>query len=418
MKKIRLNLTTVIFISLILGFFVGIIFYYCVPESYVRDAVFIDGLFYVLGNGFIRAMQMLVVPLVFCSIICGTMSMGDIKKMGRVGGSALIFYIATTILAITAALIIGNIIDPGIGLDMHAIKTVETETVENTSFAESVLEIIPLNPFQSMATGDMLQVIVFALITGGLLAYLGEKTAGLAKLAEQGNTLMMSMTSLVMKAAPLGVFCLIARTFANIGLDGFAPVLKYMGAVLLALAIQCFGVYGMMLRIFSGLNPIRFISKFLPVMGFAFSTATSNATIPLSISTLKRKMGVSEDISSFTVPLGATINMDGTAIMQGVAVVFVAQAYSIELGMADYLTVITTATMASIGTAGVPSVGLVMLSMVFSSVGLPVEGIAMIIGIDRILDMARTTVNITGDAICTTIIAKLNGKFDKNIFKS
>ncbi|MDO4163806.1 MAG: dicarboxylate/amino acid:cation symporter [Bacteroides sp.] len=417
MKKFKYNLTTVIFISLLLGFFVGMIFHYGIPSCYVRDTIFIDGLFYILGNGFIRAMQMLVVPLVLCSIICGTMSMGDTRKMGRIGGTTLVFYLLTTVLAITIALVIGNIINPGVDLDMQAIRTAETQTVKGeTSFVQTILDIIPLNPFEAMATGNMLQVIVFALIVGGLLAYLGEKTTGLAKLAEQGNTLMMSMTTLVMKAAPIGVFCLIARTFANIGFEGFAPMLKYMGAVLLALAIQCFGVYGLMLKLLSGLNPIRFINKFLPVMGFAFSTATSNATIPLSIGTLKRKIGVSEEISSFTIPLGATINMDGTAIMQGVAVVFVAQAYSIDLSMTDYLTVIATATMASIGTAGVPSVGLVMLSMVFTSVGLPVEGIAMIIGIDRILDMARTTVNITGDAICTTIVAKMNGKFDKNIF--
>ena len=229
---------------------------------------------------------------------------------------------------------------------------------------------------------------------------------------------MMDMTTGVMKLAPVGVFCLIARTFAGLGLDAFFPLLKYMAAVLLALAVQCFVVYQVFLKVFTGLNPIKFLKKFAPVMAFAFSTATSNATIPLSIDTLHRKMGVSKKISSFTIPLGATINMDGTAIMQGVAVVFAAQAFQIDLTIADFLTVIATATLASIGTAGVPSVGLVTLSMVFNSVGLPVEAIGLIMGIDRILDMTRTAVNITGDAVCTAIVAKQDGALDRKRFDS
>ena len=227
---------------------------------------------------------------------------------------------------------------------------------------------------------------------------------------------MMEMTMMVMSLAPIGVFCLIARTFSGMGFDAFQPLIKYMLAVMLALVVQCLGVYQILLKAFTGLNPIRFIKKFLPVMGFAFSTATSNATIPLSIDTLERKMGVSRRISSFTIPLGATINMDGTSIMQGVAVVFIAQAYGIALTPMDYITVIATATLASIGTAGVPSVGLVTLSMVLTSVGLPIEGIGFIMGIDRILDMSRTAVNITGDAVCTTIVAHQNKALDKTVF--
>ena len=229
---------------------------------------------------------------------------------------------------------------------------------------------------------------------------------------------MMEMTTGVMKLAPIGVFCLIAKTFSGIGFDAFLPLIKYMLCVVFALIIQCFGVYQLMLKVLTRLSPIKFVKKFAPVMGFAFSTATSNATIPLSIETLKEKMGVSKKISSFTIPLGATINMDGTAIMQGCAVVFAAQAFNIDLGVTGYLTVIATATLASIGTAGVPSVGLVTLSMVFASVGLPVEGIAIIMGIDRILDMARTAVNITGDAICTTIVASQDGSVDRDVFNN
>ena len=245
---------------------------------------------------------------------------------------------------------------------------------------------------------------------------MGSKASTVSNFFSQFNDLMMEMTMAVMTIAPIGVFCLIAKTFSEIGFSAFLPMLKYMGAVILALAIQCFGSYQALLFVFTRLNPIRFIRKFVPVMMFAFTTATSNATIPMSIDTLNKKMGVSKKISSFTIPLGATVNMDGTSIMQGVAVIFIAQAYGIALTPSDMLTVIATATIASIGTAGVPSVGLVTLSMVLTSVGLPTEGIALIMGIDRILDMMRTAVNITGDAICTTIVAHQNKMLDRSVF--
>ena len=264
----------------------------------------------------------------------------------------------------------------------------------------------------------MLQIILFSLIIGIILAKLSDEVPTVGKFFTEFNKIMMEMTLMIMKIAPIGVFCLITKTFSGIGFSAFLPLVKYMIAVLLALAIQCFGIYQILLKIFTGLNPIKFVKKFLPVMGFAFSTATSNATIPMSIDTLKTKMGVSKKISSFTIPLGATINMDGTSIMQGVAVVFVAQAFGINLTISDYITVIATATLASIGTAGVPSVGLVTLSMVFASVNLPVEGIGLIMGIDRILDMSRTAVNITGDAVCTTIVAKLNNALDREVFNA
>lgn len=404
-EKRKLGLTTVIFIALLLGAITGLILHYWVPEGFVRDTVLINGVFYVFGNGFLRGMRMLVVPLVFCSLVCGAMSIGDTKKLGKVGVKTILFYLATTALAITVALGVGILINPGRNLDMGAITIAETTIQESQPFVDVILDIIPINPIQSLAEGNMLQIIVFALIIGIILAKQGEKASTVANFISQGNNIMMDMTLIVMKIAPIGVFCLIAKTFAAIGFDGFAPMLKYMGSVLFALGLQCFGVYLIMLKGLTGLSPIKFVKKFAPVMGFAFSTATSNATIPLSIETLHKKLGVSKKISSFTIPLGATINMDGTAIMQGVAVVFVAQAFNITLTSADYLTVIATATIASIGTAGVPGVGLITLSMVFASVGLPVEGIGIIMGIDRLLDMARTAVNITGDAVCTTIVA-------------
>lgn len=416
-KKSKLpGLTTMIFISLIVGAFAGAALHYLVPEGYVRDTVVINGIFYVVGNGFLRAMQMLVVPLVFCSLVCGSMAIGDTKTLGKVGVKTIVFYLFTTAVAISLALGVANLINPGVGLDISSIEKAETTTAEATSLADTLLNIIPKNPIQGLAEGNMLQIIFFAIIVGIILAKRGERSATVADFFAQFNDIMMDMTMAVMKVAPIGVFCLIAKTFAGIGFDAFVPMLKYMIAVLVALALQGFGVYQILLKLFTGLNPLKFVKKFLPVMGFAFSTATSNATIPLSIETLDKKMGVSKKISSFTIPLGATVNMDGTAIMQGVAVVFVAQAFSITLTPIDYLTVISTATLASIGTAGVPSVGLITLSMVFTSVGLPVEGIALIMGIDRILDMTRTAVNITGDAVCTTIVAHQDKSLDRDVF--
>lgn len=415
-QRKKLGLTTKIFISLLLGAITGIVFHYQVPSGYVKDTIFVDGIFYVVGNGFLRAMQMLVVPLVFSSLICGSMSMGDTKKLGKVGIKTLLFYLFTTAIAITIAIGIGRLIQPGLGLDISSIQPEEINVAETEGFAETLLNIIPVNPVDALASGTMLQIIVFALLIGIILAKLGEKCSTVARFFGEFNDIMMEMTNIVMKLAPYGVFCLIAKTFAGIGFSVFLPLLKYMGAVLLALGVQGFVIYEILLKIFTGLNPIIFIKKFLPVMGFAFSTATSNATIPLSIDTLEEKIGVSRRISSFTIPLGATINMDGTAIMQGVAVVFAAQAFAIPLTGADYLTVIATATLASIGTAGVPGVGLITLTMVFASVGLPVEAIALIMGIDRIIDMSRTAVNITGDAICTAIVAHQDNSLDKDIY--
>lgn len=417
-EKQKLGLTTKIFIALLLGAVFGIILNYVIPDSSFKSNIIINGVLYIVGQGFIRLMRMLVVPLVFCSLVCGSMSIGDTKKLGGVGVKTLVFYLLTTALAITIALGVANIFNPGVGLDMSKIQITSevTASTDSANAAETLLNIIPTNIFEALSNGTMLQIILFALILGVILAKMGDRVDIVKNFFAQFNDIMMEMTMLVMNFAPIGVFCLISKTFAEIGFDAFVPLLKYMFCVLLALAVQCFVVYMALLKIFSGLNPIIFIKNFFPVMAFAFSTSTSNATIPMSIDTLADKMGVSKKISSFTIPLGATINMDGTSIMQGVAVVFTAQAFGVTLTPMDYLTVIGTATLASIGTAGIPSVGLITLTMVFNSVGLPVEGIALIMGIDRILDMTRTAVNITGDAVCTTIVASWNKAVDRDRF--
>ena len=411
-----IGLTGWIFIALVAGIAVGVACNMGVPAGSAVDEVLIEGLFYLVGQGFIRLMQMLVVPLVFCSIVCGAASIGSGKALGKVGGLTVLLYLLTTAVAVVMALGVAQLINPGLGLDMSAIHAQEASSAEPTSVTTTLLNIIPSNVFTALADGTMLQIIFFALILGVILGQLGEQVDVVKRFFEQFNVIMMKMVGLVLKVAPIGVFCLISRTFANLGFDAVVPVFKFVGGTYLGLGIQLCVVYMARLFVFTRLNPLRFLRKMLPVLAFAFSTSSSNATIPLNMETLEKKVGVNPRIASFTVPLGATINMDGTAIRQGVAVVFAAQAFGIDLGATGYLTVILTATLASIGTAGVPGVGTIMLAMVFSAVGLPAEGISMIMGVDRLVDMGRTAINVTGDAVVTTIVANANGALDRSVF--
>lgn len=412
-NKKKIGLSQQIFISLIIGIVVGILIHYFMPEGHFRDDILIEGIFYTIGQIFIRLMQMLVVPLVFFSIADGCRNLGDTETLGKVGVRIIVFYICTTALAIFLSLVLANIINPGKGMNLSlGANEFEVDSGEEFSISKTILNFVPTNPIGALANGEMIQIIIFAVIVGLLIASMEDRLMTLGNVVTEMNDLMMGMTMWVMKLAPIGVFFLITRTFASLGYDVIISMLSYMATVLGGLAVQLILVYMLLLTVFTRVNPINFLKKFAPVMTFAFSTASSNATVPVNIKTLE-EMGVDRKISSFTIPLGATINMDGTAIMQGVAVVFIANAYGIDLTLADFATVILTATIASVGTAGIPSVGLITLSMVLQSVGLPVEGIAMIMGIDRILDMARSAVNISGDAAGTIIVANSVGAFDK-----
>ena len=412
LKKISLG--NWILIGMILGFIVGLFLNFYVDDPYIKNTILIDNIFYLGGTGFIRLMKMLVVPLVFCSIIVGVSSISDIKKIGTIGGRTILIYLVTTAMAITIALLIGMVIKPGMGLNLVATGQSTSVTI-NQTMTDTILNVIPENPFTSLASGDMLPVIIFAVIIGIILAQLKEEVQLVSDFFDQSNKIMMEMTSLVMKFAPIGVFCLMAKTFAGLGFEGLLPMGKYVLCVLVGLAVQAVLVYPSLMVVLTRLNPIRFFKKFFSVMLFAFSASSSNATIPINIDKLE-EMGVSREVSSFTIPLGATVNMDGTAIMQGVAVMFAAQAYGIDLGTSALITVKFTAVLASVGTAGVPSVGLVTLTMVFNSVGLPVEAIGMLFGIDHILDMFRTAVNVAGDAVCTIIVSLKNKSMDVDVY--
>lgn len=415
--KHRFNLTTWILLSLVAGIVVGLACSYLVPEGSAVDEVLVEGVFYVCGQWFVRLMQMLVVPLVFCSIVCGAASMSDPKMLGKVGIGTILMYLLTTACAVLIAMGLAQLLAPGVGLDMSAVVAVAPSvTTTDQTFADMLINIVPKNVVAAMNNGDMLPIIFFALMLGFILGRLGKRVATVNRFFTQFNAIMMRMIGVILRVAPIGIFCLITRTFCNLGIDGVLPMVKFIGTVYLGLFVQLLVVYMLILFVGTRLNPFHFLRKFWPVMAFAFSTSSSNATIPLNMETLEKKMGVDGRVASFTIPLGATINMDGTAIMQGAAVVFIAQAFGIELAPVALATVVITAVTASIGTAGVPGVGTIMLAMVFESVGLPAEGVAMIMGVDRILDMGRTAINITGDAVVTTIMARWVGLLDRNVF--
>lgn len=414
MKK-NLSLTTKILLGLILGLVAGLALYPVRELPFVSD-VLLSNVFGTVGKIFVNAIKLMVVPLVFVSLVSGTASMGDVKKLGRVGFKTLGFYLTTTAIAITIAILLGVAVNPGQGLEMGSLAKSEYAIAESKPFTDILVGMVSTNPIDSMAKGDMLQIILFAILFGTAMTILGDKALKVRHLFEELNEINLKVVGLVMQIAPYGVFCLIAKTFSTLGYSAMQPIIMYMVTVLLGLLIHSLGTYQGMLMALGRLNPLQFYRKFWPAMSVAFSTSSSNATLPVTLECTQEGLGCSKQISAFTVPLGATVNMDGTAIMQGVATVFIAQVYGIDLGLSDYLTVILTATLASIGTAGVPGVGLIMLSMVLTQVGLPVEGIALIIGIDRILDMCRTVVNITGDAVCTVLVAKSENEFDRAVF--
>ncbi|HDR7600819.1 dicarboxylate/amino acid:cation symporter [Bacillus mycoides] len=401
--------TKAILIALFLGLVVGLTLNLAAPSIFEPLNQYA---FNPLGQLFIRLIKMLVVPVLFISIVLGAAGLGDPKQLGRIGLKSISFFLVTTAVAISIAVTFALIIKPGAGGNFKTDGLKYEGAKTETSFVDTLLNIVPDNPAKAMVDGNMLQIIAFAALIGLGLAVLGKRVQGVHSLLEQGNELMMYLVNLVMKLAPIGTFGLLASSVGKMGLAGVAAMFKYMIVVMLVLIIHGVFVYGGLLKVLAKESIIRFFKHFGPVMAIGFSTSSSNASLPFTMKTAQEKLGVPKAISSFVQPLGATINMDGTAIMQGVATVFIAQVYGVELTLPQLAMVVLTAVLASIGTAGVPGVGLVMLTMVLNQVNLPVEGIALIIGIDRILDMSRTAVNISGDAICAMIVANSEEKYN------
>ena len=400
MKK--MSLTKKILIGILLGLIVGVILNLYFPSVF---DVLNQYLFDPVSNLFIKAIKMVVVPLVFFSLVSGAAGIADPKKLGRIGGKTILLYILTTAIAITFAIILANVIKPGMGVTIdQPAETIEVE--KPPSMIDTLVNIVPENPVQAMAEAEMLQIIFFALLFGIGIALLGEKASRLREVIEQGNEVTLKLVTFVMATAPYAAFALMARAIGESGIELIGSMAAYMITLLLALVLHMGITYSTMLTLFAKMNPIFFFKRMMRAMEVAFTTSSSAATLPVTMDVAEKDFKVPKSISSFVLPLGATINMDGTSIMQGVAAIFIAQLYGIPLGIEDQLMIILTATLASIGTAAVPGAGMIMLTLVLQSVGLPVEGIAIVLGVDRLLDMSRTATNITGDVCVAVVVTK------------
>ena len=418
-----MNLTSRIILAMLLATIGGISLKFFNDGGYLGSFgelilvdFFTEGVLDIIGQIFIASLRLVIVPLVFFSLVCGVVSISSTSRLGSISIKTLSLYLLTTAIAISVALAFALLFNPGVGIDL-ALPT-SFESASAPSLKEVLINIFPTNPVAAMAEGNMLQIIVFSLLFGIALKSLGSSGESLKRSFEVLNELMINLVRMLIELAPYGIFALLFSLFAVQGFGMIGDLAKYFFLLVFVLIFHAFFTYGSLLSILGRVNPALFFTKVRSLAVFAFSTSSSSATMPITLDTVKNQLGVRPSIGSFTVPLGATINMDGTAIMQGIATVFISQAYNIDLTMIDYLMVILTATLASIGTAGVPGVGLIMLAMVLEQVGLPVEGIALIIGVDRLLDMTRTAVNVCGDAMVSCVVAISEDEFDSEIFRS
>ncbi len=412
-----MNLTSRILIGMVAGLLVGALLQWLdLGPDHLFNRFFTFGLIDAGGDIFITLLRMMVVPLVLVSLTCGAASLGATGKVGRLGGKTIGLYLLTTAIAVTLALTMGLLVEPGTSASDKGIEAEAFTAKEAPPFKDTLVNIFPSNPVAAMANGAMLQVIVFAVLLGLAISKAGEAGARIRAVFDDLNEIFMRLITMILHIAPIGVFCLMVTLGATVGLAEIGKLAVYFVTVAGTLVLHMAVVYPLLLRFLAGLNPIVYLRKMREPIIVAFSTASSGATMPVTLRTVEQRVGVSNNVASFAVPLGATINMDGTAIMQGVATVFIAQFFGISLGPEELLMVVLTATMASIGTAAVPGVGLIMLAMVLDQVGLPLEGIGLIIGVDRLLDMMRTAVNVTGDGMVATTVARSEGEFDLEVF--
>ncbi len=396
-ERKKLPLAVQIFIALILAIIVGLLIqnYADVADTYIKP----------FGTIFLNLLKFIVVPIVLFSILCGIISMSDIKKVGSIGVKTVVYYLCTTAFAITIGLIGGNLFKGQ--FPVLATSDLSYETTETTSLMDTLVNIFPSNFITPMSESNMLQVIVMALLIGFAIILIGEKkNTRIVELCGDINEVFMKCMEMILKLSPIGVFCLLCPVIAANGPAIIGSLAMVLLTGYICYFVHAIVVYSISVKTIGGMSPIKFFKGMLPAMMFAFSSASSVGTLPINME-CTQKLGANKEISSFVLPLGATINMDGTAIYQGVCAIFIASCYGIDLTFSQMMTIIITATLASIGTAGVPGAGIVMLAMVLQSVGLPVDGIALVAGVDRIFDMGRTTVNITGDASCVIVVSKL-----------
>jgi proton glutamate symport protein len=423
-----MRLHTQITIALILGLAAGLLANLLGIDPLTDVLVAIEP----VGTGWIRLITMVVIPLVFASLIVGTASLGDITKLGRIGGKTVAYYLATTAVAVAIGLIVSNLIQPGSGMDEAALaglrSTYGAEGASRVDLAQQApsivdvfLNMIPRNPIQAMAEGDMLPIIFFAIFFGASISVLpNEKREPLVTFFDGVNEAAMVMIHWIMKLAPIAVFILIAAVIARFGLDVIASLGLYSVTVVVGLLLHVFVTYFLILKYLGGWRPWDFLKRIREPQLIAFSTSSSNATLPLTMETAEEELGVSREVSSFVLPLGATVNMDGTALYQAVATMFIFQVLVGDISIATQLMNVLTATLASIGAAGVPSAGIIILVMVLeqalAGTGVePAAGIALVLGVDRILDMCRTAVNVTGDLTASVVIDRSEQQHDKRM---
>lgn len=395
-KKFKVSLPVLIMLGMVLGILGGIPFQKN-PEfavEYIKP----------FGTLFLNLIKMIVVPVVLCSIISGVISMKDIKKVGSVGLKSVTFYLGTTAVAVTLGMIFANVSKVGSGFNMTA-ESLTFESVETPSFMDTLLNIFPSNAVEPLVSATMLQVIVLALFFGFGIILAGEKGEPLGKLIDSMTEVCLKIMGIIIKLSPIGVFALLLPVVAENGPSVLLPLLKLIVVIYLGYIFHMIVVFSFTTKTMARMSPLKFFKEMLPAMTMAFSSSSSVGTLPLNIE-CSQKLGAKKEITSFVLPLGATINMNGTSIYQGVCAIFIANVFGMELSLTQQIMIVLTATLASVGTAGVPGSGVIMLSMVLQSAGLPLEGIALIAGIDRILDMGRTVVNITGDANCAICISK------------
>lgn len=405
-----------ILIALVAGAATGIVINLAKGGLPWLDTVLVDVVFKLLGDVFRNGLMLLVVPLVFFSLTGGVASLRNLGELGRVGGRTLVLYVLTTIVAVSMALALALFFQPG--ADVDQATTAFTPPAPPPPLLDQLIAMVPTNPVQALATMNMLQIIVFSILLGAAILMAGEPGQRVKAMVDDVGAVVMKLVTIVMLFAPIGVFALLARAIADLGFDQIVKLIQYFLLVLGALLLQLLVIFPIMLRTVGGLDPRPWLRKMREVWLYAFSTSSSNATLPVTMRVVELRLGASNRVASFTIPLGATVNMNGTAIMQGIACVFIAQLYGIDLTLEQLLTVVGMATVAAIGTAGVPSAGIVMLAAVLSQVGLPVDGIALILAVDRLLDMTRTVVNVSGDAAVSIIVARREGELDMEAYRA
>ena len=406
-----MSFTKKIIVAMILGITTGVFLNIFSYDTSLSDFIVIN-FFNIVSDLFISALKLVIIPLIFFSIVCGIISLSDDTSLSRLGIKTLSLYLFTTIIAISLGLLFSSFID----YEPILLSNLETNVSIDNIKTES--NIFPTNIFQSLSDGNIIHLLIFSVLIGIAASKVKDNAKTFINYFHEFNTVINELVKIIISFTPIAVYCILSKTFATQGLETLTPLMGYFFTVVFVLLIHFFITFSLLLKTFTNLNPKQFFINIKEVIVFTFSTSSSSASIPFTLKAATEKCGINKSISSFTIPLGATINMDGTAIMQGCATFFLASLYGIDLGMSEILTIVVTATIASIGTAGIPSAGIIMLTVIFTQIGIPLEGITLLLGVDRLLDMMRTSINVSGDLCISCIVASSENRIDETIYKS